>query len=249
MQKSQLFIFFLMFLIKSHAQDFRVQEPVRNFDKLWNEFNDRYSFFELKNIDWQESYTKYRPLINNSTSNDSLFSVCEKMLNELKDGHVTLVQLNTDNTVLRENVPAYEDRIRKNFPLSKEEQPNIYQLLELMDTTLEKYDFGPYLGKGTGIVNYKVSPDFGYLTIRSMQGQSKKAFISDVENALKAFHSKKGVILDIRINGGGDGDGETCGWNELPGRYLFRYFRDDDVVAAESAGKVGVSWLAQAKIE
>ncbi|MEM9076863.1 MAG: S41 family peptidase [Bacteroidota bacterium] len=206
MNKLKLLLFFFIASGTSNAQDIRVQEPIKNFEKLWKEFNDRYSFFELKNIDWQESYDKYRPLINNSTSNDSLFTVCERMLNELKDGHVSLVQFNKDKTVFRENVPAYEDLFRKNFPISEKEEPNIYQLLNLTDLTLEQYGFGKYINKKTGIIKYKVSSDYGYVTIRAMHGQPKKAFISDIDNALKAFNNKKGAIIDIRLNGGGDGD-------------------------------------------
>jgi len=199
-------ILFIVIINNSFSQDMRIQEPIKNFDKLWNEFNNRYCFFELKEIDWEKSYKKYRRLINKSTTNDSLFSICELMINELKDGHVSLVQYNKDKTILRENIAPYEDYIRSVFPVTKDVKPNIYQLLELTDLTLKKFDFGKYIDKKEGIVKYRVSPDYAYLTIRSMQGQSKKEFISDIDKAVKAFNGKKGIIIDIRLNGGGYGN-------------------------------------------
>ena len=49
--------------------------PVENFELLWREVNAKYTFFEYKNIDWQAVYQKYRPQVNEKTTDEALFNV------------------------------------------------------------------------------------------------------------------------------------------------------------------------------
>jgi hypothetical protein len=66
------------------------QDPERNFEVLWKEFNKRYPFFELRNVDWNKQYQAYRPRVTSKTSDDELFNVFCQMLDPLNDGHVEL---------------------------------------------------------------------------------------------------------------------------------------------------------------
>lgn len=74
-------------LIEADPED----NPVENFELLWREVDAKYTFFEYKNIDWQAVYQKYRPQVNEKTTDETLFNVLNAMLNELKDGHVALI--------------------------------------------------------------------------------------------------------------------------------------------------------------
>jgi len=74
-------------LIEADPED----NPVENFELLWREVDAKYTFFEYKNIDWQTVYQKYRPQVNEKTTDENLFNVLNAMLNELKDGHVALI--------------------------------------------------------------------------------------------------------------------------------------------------------------
>lgn len=74
-------------LIEADPED----NPVENFELLWREVDAKYTFFEYKNIDWQAVYQKYRPQVNEKTTDEALFNVLNAMLNELKDGHVALI--------------------------------------------------------------------------------------------------------------------------------------------------------------
>lgn len=65
--------------------------PIENFELLWKEVDAKYTFFNYKNIDWQAIYNKYRPQVSEKTTDESLFNVLNAMLNELKDGHVSLI--------------------------------------------------------------------------------------------------------------------------------------------------------------
>ena len=64
--------------------------PEGNFEALWSLIDERYCFFEYKNIDWDDIYWKYKPRINNTMTDEELFNVLADMLAELKDGHVNL---------------------------------------------------------------------------------------------------------------------------------------------------------------
>jgi hypothetical protein len=65
--------------------------PMDNFDYLWNELNNKYAFFELKDINPDEIYEKYSSQVFIDTDDTTLFRIMGEMLNELKDGHVNLV--------------------------------------------------------------------------------------------------------------------------------------------------------------
>src|SRR5690554_1221251 len=71
--------------------DLGSSDPLENFDYLWNEIDQKYSYFELKNIDWNAMKNTYRPMLSENSSEIELFEVLAKMLNELKDDHTNLI--------------------------------------------------------------------------------------------------------------------------------------------------------------
>jgi carboxyl-terminal processing protease len=197
------FIFFITMINFLSAQDNIIQEPIKNFDKLWVEFNDRYAFFEIKNINWNDVYKKYRPLINERTSNDSLFTVCNKMLLKLKDGHVGLVQYDRDKKIIRASDDGSPSILLSKFPFDRKSTPNLYQLFDLTESTLKKNGFTDFTKSKSQILQYSTSKDYGYLLIQAMEGFKIFELGSFINDAIKSFKNKKGVIIDIRTNGGG----------------------------------------------
>lgn len=63
-------------------------DPLSNFDALWNTFNENYSSFDLRGIDWNQLRDRYRPMLTKQSSETELYSVLHQMLSELHDGHV-----------------------------------------------------------------------------------------------------------------------------------------------------------------
>ncbi len=61
-----------------------------NFEFLWNTFNENYSFFEERQVDWDTSYEFYKNQITSETTEIEFFILLETMLDELQDGHVKL---------------------------------------------------------------------------------------------------------------------------------------------------------------
>jgi len=47
-----------------------VSDPIKNFEFLWKSFHERYPFFELRKVDWQQQFEIYRAKVTNKTNDD-----------------------------------------------------------------------------------------------------------------------------------------------------------------------------------
>lgn len=150
-----------------------------NFDALWDIVDTRYCFFREKNIDWKEIGQKYRAQIDEETNSIELFFICAAMLDELKDGHVNLSS--------RYNTSYY----RKWWS----EYPQDFNLRTLQQYYLE-FNYlttsGIYYKQLPGEIAYMYYPSFSYPI-----GETSLDYI------LAILHKSRGLIIDIRDNGGG----------------------------------------------
>lgn len=88
-------------------------EPPKNnpeaiFENLWKTFNEEYAPFEERNVNWQDEYNTFRPMVNSNTTDDELFTILSQLLEKLDDGHVTLTAPNRElfnsNQIRREQI-------------------------------------------------------------------------------------------------------------------------------------------------
>lgn len=152
--------------------------PVHNFELLWKTVDEKYSFFTYKDINWDEVYTRYRPQVNNNMSQEELFDVMASMLYELRDGHVNL-QSDFD--------------IARNWDWFMDYPPNYNK------NVIERH----YLGK-----DYKIVSPFATKEINGVGYIRYASFLSPIDEEtldqlLERYKSLKGIIIDIRDNGGG----------------------------------------------
>lgn len=156
------------------------KNPVTTFDYLWNEVNTKYAFLEYKKINWDSIYNVYRPHVSNDINDDSLFNVMARMLNELRDGHVNLKSAF--------NISRYDS-----FYIGRD---NIdFQLIR------EKYLGDDYLITGPFKHNYIHNKKIGYILYNSFSSSMIKDF--EINYILNKYKNTKGLIIDIRQNGGG----------------------------------------------
>ena len=66
------------------------QNRVANFDRLWQAMDIYYPYFEMKEIDWDAMRERYRPQVEQTTSDAAYHEIIESMLAELNDAHTGL---------------------------------------------------------------------------------------------------------------------------------------------------------------
>jgi hypothetical protein len=152
--------------------------PANNYDIFYRSVKENYAFFAEKGVNWDSLDRHYRPLVTDSLGNDSLYSILSAMLFALRDGHVNLY-VNNDRS---RNADWYLD-----FPANFNEGVLRRQ----------------YLGK-----NYQASgplantwlDSVGYVYYGSFSSPIAKG---NLDYVLNRFAHSKGLIIDVRDNGGG----------------------------------------------
>ena len=154
-----------------------------NFEALWKILDEHYCFFNYKQkeygLDWNAVYHKYKVRVNEQMTNEQLFEVFSNMLAELRDGHVNL---STSYDYAR--YWSWHEDYPQNFSDELERQ---------------------YLGTDYHIaagLRYRILDDnIGYLRYSSFVNGFGDGNLDDV---LSYFMLCRGLIIDIRNNGGGD---------------------------------------------
>jgi len=183
--KKLIYVITLLFIFSSCEKVLMEKEPandpVTNFEYLWSTADEKYSFFYYKGINWNDVYNEYKPQINNGLTDVELFDILGEMLNKLEDGHV--------------NIIAPFDISRYNFDYNSPENFN-FRLLE------DNYIGWDYRVTGA-LINTSFERDgveIGYIGIKSFNYLFQEA---DIDFALNSLENAKGLILDLRSNGGG----------------------------------------------
>jgi hypothetical protein len=181
MKKIALASLFIMLMIsceKLLIEEDQESTRLNNFDLLWTTIDRNYSFFELKNINWDSIYHVYRPLVGSNTRNQQFFNILVTMLAELRDGHVNLYS-EYDESRSWEWYQDYPDNFN-------------YRILE------NNYLNAGYMTAGPMI--YTEMNSIGYVYLRSFTEVIKE---EDIDRVIDRLYEKKGIIIDVRNNSGG----------------------------------------------
>ena len=156
-------------------------DPVENINALWQIIDTKYCYLDAKHIDWDSIHWEYmsRAALLKKDDEIGLFDLCAEMLDNLKDGHVNLytpfdVSYNT----------AWYDEYPANF-----------------DAQLQQLYLHDYRIAG-GFYYCTIDNDsIGYIYYSSFSNSFTGLNIYYV---LSAFKECRGIVLDVRNNGGGD---------------------------------------------
>jgi len=156
-------------------------DPVDNIEALWQVIDTRYCYIEDKGINWSSIHDEYIARAQTLPKDDplALFDLCAGMLDSLHDGHVNLYSAfdRSYNTAWFDTFPAnYDARLQALY-----------------------------------LNNYRIAGGLYYCTI----GNDSIGYIyySSFSNAFsagnlyyvfRAFKDCKGLVIDVRNNGGGD---------------------------------------------
>ncbi|MDR1408405.1 MAG: S41 family peptidase [Tannerella sp.] len=186
--------------------DVYTMDPETNFEALWRIIDEHYCFFEYKNVDWDEVHAKYGRQVSDTLDKYELFDLLGDMLSELKDGHTNLIS--------SFDVARYWDWY-ENYPRNFNE--NIHN---------------SYLGtdyKITGGAKYRrlAGDRIGYMYYGSFSSSISDSGLNEM---FMYFKDCKGMIIDVRENGGG-----SLSYSErIASRFL-----DEDIVAGYIMHKTG----------
>lgn len=178
-----LFIFVLLTSCEKVLMEKEVaDDPVTNFETMWKTVDEKYAFFDYKDINWNQVYDNYRPMVTNDMSPYKLFNLMANMMNELRDGHV--------------NLTAPFDISRYNF---KENAPENFNFRLIKD----HYIGWDYRITGSLINAYieRENVSIGYIYYASFSNTVQSA---DIDFVIGSFFHTQGIILDMRSNGGGN---------------------------------------------
>lgn len=156
--------------------------PQGTFEALWKIIDERYCFFDYKKqeygLEWNNVYNKYKVRVSNQMNSEQLFEVMSQMLGELRDGHV--------NLSTSYNFGRYW-KWHEDYPSN-------------FSDTLQRRYLGTDYRIAAGM-RYKILDDnIGYVYYGSFSDGIGEGNIDEV---LYHFMACRGLIIDIRNNGGG----------------------------------------------
>lgn len=164
--------------------------PEAVFEYLWQQVDEHYSLFDVKEVDWQTVHdTLKQQYLFENISDDQLFALLHKMLNTLNDGHVDL--WSSDDVASSEAI-FLQRYANSNFDLNT------------VALTYLRPDHHT-----TGGMIYNCICDSQVLYIR-YSSFSNSATTSQLKKVISRFPDTKGIVFDIRQNGGGSIQNE---WN------------------------------------
>lgn len=158
--------------------------PLANFEALWQVIDEKYCYLDEKGIDWDSVYMAYYPRFDSLEIveyQDQLivFDLMEEMLNLLCDGHVNLYSPFDISTC-----SAWYDGYPTNFDAE----------------ILTQYYLKDYR-RANGLKYCRIDNDsIGYVYYGSF---SDGFTLTNWMAVLQYFSACKGIVLDIRQNGGG----------------------------------------------
>lgn len=155
--------------------------PTGNFESLWRTIDQKYCFIDEKNVDWQIVHDTILPKIKTLNPKDylQLFDLLAGMLNTLQDGHVNLYAPFDVS-----QCPGWYEGYPQNFN---------WQIIKehYLDTA-----------RHVGYTYYQTIADgeIGYVYYSSFETPITSGTMAYI---LRSFIHCKGIIIDVRNNGGG----------------------------------------------
>jgi hypothetical protein len=172
--------------------------PLANFDVFWTTYAEHYPFVALHGVDWAKVRDARRPKITADTRPEQLFAVFQEMIEPLQDAHTFLSA----------------EPIKKRFGgrragtdrLSPETRQRVLEIIE------NNYLRGKLKSWCEGRVSFGLlRGEVGYLRVTGFAGYTKDNDFEKGEEALNAALDEvfkdsgkwRGLVIDVRINGGG----------------------------------------------
>ncbi|MDX9746988.1 MAG: S41 family peptidase [Paludibacter sp.] len=153
-----------------------------NFESLWRIIDTQYCFLDEKKINWDSIYTVYNARLGTDTVSElAFFDAMGEMLAELRDGHVNL----------------YSSFDRSRYWKWFTDYPSNFS-----SALITSYRYLSVNFRQAGGLRYQriAGDSVGYIYYSSFSDSFSNTNMSYI---LKYFEECRGIIIDVRSNGGG----------------------------------------------
>jgi hypothetical protein len=172
--------------------------PLSNFDVFAQTWAEQYGFFREKKVDWASVVAANRPRVTDATTPEPLFDILSGMISPLQDAHsyIGAPAINKNFGGVRKTPSFLETRAARDSGYALVTPHLTSPLRRFCEGRLE---FG------------MLGPDVGYLRIRGFSGYTKDgafetglaALEAGLDTAFADTRGWKGLVIDVRLNGGG----------------------------------------------
>ncbi|MFH9726356.1 S41 family peptidase [Streptomyces sp. NPDC017254] len=175
--------------------------PLAAFDVFWQSYEENYPFFAAKGVDWHAVRDHYRPEVHAKTTRDELYAVFSEMVRPLQDAHVAVQDGDRVFAQVRPGTVLPTEKLDtkvKNFIVARD----LKDARNLQDFANGRITYADLPG-GQGYV--RISGFGGY----AGAGAPYAVQLAELDRALDTVFGQertrrlKGLIIDLRINGGG----------------------------------------------
>lgn len=156
------------------------------FDQVWSDFDEHYSYFIEKDIDWDALRTQHRPDFAQEMTPAEFAQAFSVVLNELHDWHVWIQAPGEDPI-------GYDGTYPVNYP----------------PAPLTRYaQGGTYTSIGDDVIQHAwVGDNVAYIAVNTLDTGKWAAVTDDaIGNMFTTYQNADGMIIDIRRNNGGNED-------------------------------------------
>jgi C-terminal processing protease CtpA/Prc len=151
-----------------------------NFELFWSDFDQNYPLFIVKKINWDSTYQKSTQEIKSLNNDEDFFNFLSKIILNFEDAHVNLRTNYGDVRFIHSN------SVTENSPTQ------IQNYVSNLKDINKAIDYGDIDGT-----------ELGYIRIKTFGSFLPISNFEVIDEILIQFENKKGIVLDIRSNGGG----------------------------------------------
>ncbi|MFO6424920.1 S41 family peptidase [Motilimonas sp. KMU-193] len=220
-----------------HQSD--VFNPLVTFNLFWETYQTHFAFNHFNRVDWINDYQGYSNRISADATPPEVLMLIDEILAELKDGHSSFVYAEGEDI-------SYDPRgeLEQDIYAAFYEQDEIDDVDDFFEIWMEKHQqtkasyvepsFSTQALHNGKLKLNMLKDNIAYLDVTSMFGITGSediedakvladvAAIHDIMNqAIPVINGSKGLILDLRLNGGG---------HDLVAMALFSHLIDTDTV-------------------
>jgi len=152
-----------------------------DFETIWENYDKYYVFFDYKNIDWTAVYNTYSPQVAKINNYNDFISSVKNMLAPLQDVHLWIKK--SDGQFVQPFFPSYTVNWNK----------------VVWQNYLSNYRWH----QQSSSWGWFKQDSIGYIAISNWN--KDEVLLQDFDAALDSMRNCKGIIIDIRMNGGGYG--------------------------------------------